>query len=125
MNNNQNHPMVLRGTDVVEVLYNFTQHCFVGEKNEESIDLSVEDYIFTRLLSGSINLLEVHQLPPKHRRLFREVLSQYVIFLQMNENLPFPPSFLDGSSKEQLGLPLLQYINEHRWPFPQMLPSRQ
>jgi len=115
----------IRGTEVMEVLYNFTQCCFIGEKNEEPIDLSVEDYIFERLFSNSLSLLEVHQLPSKYRRLLREIFTQYIIFLEMNRGLPFPPGFLDGSTKEQLALPLLQYIHEHRWPFPQMLPPKQ
>jgi len=113
------------GAQVAEVLYNFTQRCFIGEKSEVPLDLSAEDYVFARLINGSLNLLEVHQLPSKHRRLLREVLTQYIMFLEMNRGLPFPPGFLDGSSKEQLALPLLQYIHEHRWPFPQMLPSKQ
>lgn len=114
---------ILRGADVGEVLYNFTQYCFVGEKGEEPLDLSAEDYIFARLINGPLTVLEVHQLPSKYRRLLREVLTQYIIFLEINRGLPFPPEFLAGSSKEQLALPLLQYIHEHRWPFPQMLRS--
>lgn len=116
---------VLRGADVAEVLYNFTQRCFIGEKDEDPLDLSAEDYVFERLVSGPLNLLEVHQLPSKYRRLLREVFTQYIMFLEMNRGLPFPPGFLDGSAKEKLALPLLQYIHEHRWPFPQMLPSKQ
>lgn len=117
--------MSLRGADVAEVLYNFTQRCFIGEKDKEPLDLSAEDYVFARLTSGPLNLLEVHQLPSKYRRLLREILTQYIMFLEMNRDLPFPSEFLLGSSKEQLALPLLQYIHEHRWPFPQMLPSKQ
>ncbi len=117
--------LVLRGADVAEVLYNFTQRCFIGEKGEEPLDLSAENYVFSRLISGPLNLLEVHQMPTKYRRLLREILTQYIMFLEMNRGLPFPPEFLAGSSKERLALPLLQYIHEHRWPFPQMLPSMQ
>jgi hypothetical protein len=115
---------ILRGTDVSEVLYNFTQCSFIGECNNEPLDLSVEVNFFARLTSSPLNLIEAHQLPPKYRRLLRELLSQYIMFLEMNRDLLFPSGFLDGSSKEQLGLPLLQYIHRHRWPFPQMLPSR-
>ncbi len=115
---------ILRGADVGEVLYNFMQYCFIGEKGEEPLDLSAEDHVFAGFNHGPLTVLEVHQLPSRYRRLLREVLTQYIIFLEMNRGLPFPPEFLAGSSKEQLALPLLQYIHEHRWPFPQMLRSQ-
>lgn len=117
--------MALRGTDVAELLYNFTQCCFIGEPSEEPLDLSAEDYVYGRLISSPFSLLDAHQLSPRYRRLLREVLTQYIMFLRMNRDLPFPPDFLEGSSKEQLGLPLLQYIYKHRWPFPQLLSPRQ
>lgn len=112
-------------TDVEEVLYNFAHGCFAGKREEEPLDLSEEDCFFAILINGPLRLLEVHQLPSKHKHLLRELLTQYIMFLEMNQGLPFPTSFLDGSSKEQLGPPLLQYIHEHRWPFPQMLPLKQ
>ena len=114
----------IQGAEVVEVLYNFTQYCFIGEKDEEPLDLSAEGHVFARLINNPLTVLDVHQLPSKYRRLLREVLTQYIMFLEMNRGLPFPPEFLAGSSKEQLALPLLQYIHEHRWPFPQMLRSK-
>lgn len=115
----------LRGINVSELLYNFTQRCFIGEAATEPLDLSAEGYVYERLASGPLSLLDVHQLPSRYRRVLREILTQYIMFLEMNRDLPFPPDFLDGSSNEQLGIPLLLYINEHRWPFPQLLAPRQ
>ena len=115
----------LRGTIVSELLFNYTQRCFIGEASTEPLDLSAEGFVYERLASGPLSLLEVNQLPPGYRRVLREILSQYIMFLEMNRDLPFPLDFLEGSSNEQLGIPLLLYINEHRWPFPQLLSPRQ
>ncbi|QXP85766.1 tetratricopeptide repeat protein [Methylococcus sp. Mc7] len=113
------------GADVGEAIFNFTQRCFIGERSKEPLDVSAEDFVFARLANGPLTVLDVHQLPSKHKRLVREILTQYVMFLELNRSLPFPPDFLDGTSHERLCPPLLQYICEHRWPFPQMLTSKQ
>lgn len=115
----------LRGTNVSELLCNFTQRCFIGETATEPLDLSAQGYVYERLASGPLSLLDVHQLPPRYRRVLREILTQYIMFLEMNRDPPFPPDFLGDSSNEQLGIPLLLYINKHRWPFPQLLSPRQ
>jgi tetratricopeptide (TPR) repeat protein len=113
--------VALRGAKVAELLYDFTQRCFIGEAATEPLDLSAESYVYERLASGPLSLLDVHQLPSRYQRVVREIFTQYIMFLEMNRDLPFPPDFLEDSSNEQLGIPLLLYINEHRWPFPQLL----
>lgn len=113
------------GSDVGEAIFNFTQRCFTGEGSKEPIDVSAENFVFARLASGPLTVIDVHRLPSKYRRLVREILTQYIMFLELNRSLPFPPDFLDGTSHERLCPPLLQYICEHRWPFPQMLTSKQ
>lgn len=113
----------LSGNQVCELIYNFTQSCFIGEEIEKISDISDQEYVFHRFLHGPLTALEVHQLPVSYQRLIREILMQYIIFLQMNQDLPFPYDFLEGSTNEQLGEPILGYIYEHRWPFPQMLPK--
>lgn len=114
----------LSATKVSELLYNFTQRCFIGEVATEPLDLSAEDFVYERLASGPFSLLDALQLPSRYRRVVREILTQYIMFFEMNCDLPFAGDFLDDSSNEQLGIPLLLYINEHRWPFPQLLPQR-
>jgi hypothetical protein len=111
----------LSGAEVSEVIYNFTQHCFIGEKDSGGVDLSYEDALFKRLVAGPITQVEAHQLPAGQRRVFRELLTQYIMFLEMNKQLPFPPDFLAGSSPDELGRNLLEYVCHYRWPFPQML----
>ena len=123
--NPQKGGMPRRGTEVAELLYTFTQCCFIGEQSEEPLDLTAEAYVYEMLISGPLSVVDVQRLPIKYRQLLREILTQYIMFLKMNRDLPFPTDFLKDSSKEQLGLPLLQYINEHRWPFPQLLPKKQ
>jgi hypothetical protein len=56
------------------------------------------------------------------QRAMYEILTQYLEFTMVSSELQFPPDFLDGSSDETLGEPLLRYITEHGWPFPQQLP---
>lgn len=111
----------LSSADVSEVIYNFTQRCFIGEKEPGDVDLSYEAALFKRLAAGPITQVEAHQLPSGQRRVFRELLTQYITFLEMNKQLPFPPDFLVGSSQDKLGTNLLEYICHYKWPFPQML----
>lgn len=111
----------LSASIVNEVIYNFTQRCFIGERELEDLDLSHEDALFQRLAAGPITQVEAHQLPRGQRRVFRELLTQYIMFLEMNEQLPFPPDFLADSSHDKLGMNLLEYFCHYRWPFPQML----
>jgi tetratricopeptide (TPR) repeat protein len=113
----------LSGSEVNEVIYNFTQRCFIGEREPEDLDLSQEEPLFKRLAAGPITQVDAHQLPQGQRRVFRELLTQYIMFLEMNKQLPFPPDFLTDSSYDELGTQLLEYICHHKWPFPQMLSS--
>lgn len=111
----------LSSAGVSEVIYNFTQRCFIGEKEPGDVDLSYKDALFKRLAAGPITQVEAHHLPSGQRRVFRELLTQYIMFLKMNKQLPFPPDFLVGSSQDKLGTNLLEYICHYKWPFPQML----
>lgn len=111
----------LSSSDVNEVVYNFTQRCFIGEKEPGDVDLSHEDALFKRLAAGPITQVDAHQLPSGQRRVFRELLTQHIMFLEMNKQLPFPPDFLAGSSQDRLGTNLLEYFCHYKWPFPQML----
>ena len=113
----------LLGSDVVALVYNFTQRCFIGEEGSSDVDLSHELGLVRRLESGPISQAEAHQLAQGQRRLFRELLIQYIMFLEMNRELPFPPDFLSDSTQDQLGTNILEYICHHRWPFPQTLPK--
>ena len=112
----------LSSADVSKAIFNFTQRCFIGEEDSEDIELSYEDALFKRLQAGPITQFEAYQLPSGQRRVFRELLTQYIMFLEMNKQLSFPPNFLIDSSSGKLGVNVLEYICHYRWPFPQTLP---
>lgn len=111
----------LTASDVGAVIYNFTQRCFIGEGDQGQVDLSHENSLFHRLEAGPISQVEAHQLPPGQRKVFRELLTQYIMFLEMNKELEFPTEFLSDSNQDRLGTNLLGYICHYKWPFPQML----
>lgn len=106
---------------VQEIIYDFTQRSFIGEKNKSKLNLSKENGFFEFLKNNEIDQIKSHQMSENHRELLKELLSQYIIFFQMNPGLPFPDDFLEGSSKDVLGRPLLDYVCHHKWPFPQTI----
>ena len=110
--------------EVQEILYDFTQRCFVGEQSVGRFDLSRQDRLFDFLSNGELTAMQVHQMSKDEQKLLRELLTQYVMFLQVNQGLPFPDDFLNDSNKMQLGRSVLGYICHYRWPFPQLLTSK-
>ncbi|MCZ6803136.1 MAG: hypothetical protein O7D86_04180 [Proteobacteria bacterium] len=109
-------------TRVNETIYTFSQKAFRSEKlNAQLPDLSLESALFALLSSGSITRAEVKQLSKPLKNLLYHLLTQYIMFLEMNPSLSFPENFMQGSSNKCLGQPLLEYILKHRWPFPQLL----
>ena len=112
---------VITSNEVQELIYDFTQRCFIGEESKVKLNLSKENGMFEFLSNGELTQLQAHQLSKNHKKLLQELLTQYIMFLQMNPELPFPPDFLDGSNNNVLGQKLLSFICEHRWPFPQLL----
>lgn len=106
---------------VQEVIFDFTQRSFIGEKGKEKLNLSKEKGFFDFLKNNEIDQIKAYQMSENHRKLLRELLSQYIIFLQMNPELPFPDEFLEDSSKDVLGRSLLDYMCHYKWPFPQSI----
>lgn len=115
---------VLNASDVTPILFDFSQRCFMGEAASSVLELSAAEFVFERLSAGPLTVQDAHALPPKYKLVLRELLTQYIMFLEMNRELPFPPYFLRDCSADQLGSALLAYICQHRWPFPQMLDAR-
>ncbi len=113
--------IVVTSEEVQEIIYDFAQRSFIGEKGNGKLNLSKEKVFFEFLSNNEIDQIKAHQLSENHRKLLRELLSQYIMFLQMNSELSFPTGFLAGSSNNVLGRALLDYMCEHKWPFPQLL----
>ena len=107
-------------SEVQEVIFAFTQRCFVGQKSTKEPRYSEQQGLFDLLSDGDLTVLQVHAMGETHRDLLRELLTQYIMFLQMNQHLSFPSDFLGTSDNMKLGHQLLEYICRHRWPFPQL-----
>ncbi len=116
---------MLKVDAVAEVVWNFLQAgmktCF-ADTPDGSVEPAAALKVFALLenlefLSGQ----EIADLGAQERVCLKLLLMQYCQFFIMFTDLWFPDDFLDGSSRSQLGKPLLRYMAEHRWPFPQML----
>ena len=105
--------------EVQEILYAFAQRCFIGQNSTRQLRYTEQDGLFALLGEGDLTVSQAYVICEVHCDLLRELLSQYIIFLQMNQHLGFPEGFLDGSDNMRLGRPLLDYLCRHRWPFPQ------
>ncbi|TCJ15232.1 hypothetical protein EZJ19_07955 [Parasulfuritortus cantonensis] len=108
-------------SEVQEIIYDFTQRCFIGEDIKEKFNLSKQNLLFKFLETGDLTVEQVHLMSENHQKILRELLSQYILFLQMNQHLEFPDGFLQNSGKMKLGSGLLEYICHYKWPFPQLL----
>lgn len=107
--------------EVQSVIYAFSQRCFIGEAADGKLNLNKQSGLFKRLGAGEITVVQVHQMNRGHHQLLRELLTQYIMFLQMNQQLSFPENFLAGSSENRLDKQLLEYLCHYKWPFPQLL----
>jgi hypothetical protein len=106
---------------VNECIYNFCMA--LSNQSDKPFDRSGETQLFTLLSNGKpLNINTALKLPETQQRCLNELLKQYTMFLVLNTHLEFPSGFLKDSSHTQLGVPLLAYIHQHAWPFPQMLP---
>lgn len=107
---------------VQEVFYNFTQYAFIGGAiKAEPLDVTHFPTVLTILRSGTLTQQGLAAQPLQVQRVLYELLTQYIMFLTMNPELPFPSDFLAQSSAKALGPQVAAYMAEHEWPFPQML----
>ncbi len=113
---------MLKAEDVCEVVYNFSLGSLRMFAGETELDLDSADWLFSTFKDReAITAEDVVAMPQDEARALYEILTQYIMFLTMNPDLWFPDEFLLGSSDSRLGVSLLRYMAEHRWPFPQML----
>ena len=119
----QFNPIV--GTTVQQALYNFTQYAFIGGAIEtEPFDIKQFPTVVSILRLGSLTQQDLAMQTLSVQRVLYELLTQYIMFLTINPDLPFPPDFLENSNAQVIGPPITAYMAEHAWPFPQMLPQR-
>lgn len=116
----------LSAAKVLDVLYGFDQNAYgpSGPIKVEALPLyrSVEEAVMARLRTDTTwSLQDLMEMGKAEQRLIRELLGQYVMFLAIFNDMRFPVDFLDGSSGDTLGEPVLRYIAKRSWPFPQLL----
>lgn len=111
--------------NVLEIIYSFVQNSFPKSSPEQIVKTNLIENLFSKL--GSIKNLHNNDILTKfnidEQTLLYELLMQYIMFFTLFDELTFPDNFLDGSSSFELGEPLLFYIVEHQFPFPQQLPQ--
>lgn len=117
-------PKLVSASDVQTLLYNFAQRAFIGVAIQKiPFEQSKTLAVMSILESGSLSQNALAMLPIDTQRVIYELLTQYIMFVSMNLQLTFPTGFLRNSNENNLGHPVLAYMREHEWPFPQMLPA--
>jgi hypothetical protein len=86
-----------------------------------SITPEAENWLFERLTDEPITIKEALSASQENQRVLSELLTQYVMFFHLNKHLKYPPEFLNGTSETVLGVHLIRYMAEQRWPFPHLL----
>lgn len=107
-----------KAKQVQKIIYDFTQ--LMGKPNRKA-NGSSHQWLFKRLTQEPLTIKEAISLPIERKADMYELLSQYIIFLSLFEDLQFPDGFTADSSEIVLGRQVLSYMAEHRWPFPQQV----
>lgn len=103
---------------VQKILYEFVQ--LMGS-TKGALSAQSQEWLFERLKQGPITIKEAIDLPLERKVALAELLQQYIIFLGLFSDLTFPNGFTVGSSETVLSYNILNYMLEHRWPFPQLI----
>ncbi len=107
-----------------QILWDFSQNAFPGGAIKDTVKLPIDSISRLQKVLTDLEVLSLRDLAllgQEEQRIIFEMLVQYIMFLQLNNELVFPPGFLDDSSSSRLGSGVLSYIRHYRWPFPQML----
>ncbi len=116
---------MIKSENVLEIIYNFVQNSFPKSFPSQIVKTNLIDGLFTKLKANknlhSNDVLTKFNID--EQTLLYELLMQYIMFFTLFDELTFSDNFLDGSSSLELGEPLLAYIVEHQFPFPQQLPQ--
>lgn len=116
---------MLEAEDVRAVLYEFSLNTLRKHTGESGIPLDTgcaERLFSSFLVRGNMTAMDIKGMADIEARALSEILTQYIMFLSMFTDLTFPDWFLQGSNRTALGAPVLRYMAEHRWPFPELSP---
>ncbi|MGL4902155.1 MAG: hypothetical protein ACRC3I_03705 [Cetobacterium sp.] len=109
-------------TDVREILFNFAQAAFHKSQNKLKkavMSKETEAWMFNRFKEPApLTLREVANLPANKQKQIAQLLTEYISFFSVFPHLSFAPHLTLGSSTKELGVPLLQYFQDIRWPLP-------
>lgn len=114
---------MIKSENVLEIIYNFVQNSFSKPSPSQIIKINLVEGLFTKLKANkNLHSNDVFtKFNIDEQTLLYELLTQYIMFFTLFDELTFPDNFLDDSSSFELGEPLLAYIVEHQFPFPQQL----
>jgi hypothetical protein len=107
--------------DVNKIIYEFVQNFLKESINGQQYYQELETKVFSLMYEKCLNKDIIERLNTKERSMLCLLLSQYIVFLTTNQDLKFPPWFLDNKRKGTIPYNILLYILKHKWPFPQML----
>lgn len=115
----------MKSDNVLEIIYSFVQNSFSKSSPSQIVKTNLIEGLFTKLKANkklhSNDVLTKFNID--EQTLLYELLTQYIMFFTLFDELTFPDNFLDNSSSFELGEQLLAYIVEHQFPFPQQLPQ--
>jgi hypothetical protein len=120
----KNLTITFRSTVLMKPISQFGQSAFgptVNVLRLLPLGTQTEAWLFDRLLQMPLSLQEAISLPQKYKRAVHGLLCQYTSVLYMNKYIELPFDILEGTSQNELGVPLMRYMAENRWPFPHML----
>lgn len=107
---------------VAKIIYDFVQDNLGKYVSEKDFNPELEQKIFSLMYEDHLTEDIIRHLNEQERIMLCSLLTQYILFLTMNEeNLKFPGWFLQNKRKGTIPFNILHYIELHRWPYPQML----
>lgn len=116
---------MIKSENALEIIYSFVQNSFSKSSPYQIVKTNLIESTFTKLEANknlhSNDVLTKFNID--EQTLLYELLTQYIMFFTLFDELTFPDNFLNGSSSLELGETLLAYIVEHQFPFPQQLPQ--
>lgn len=101
--------------DVQQVIFEFTQRCFVQGVPAEVMTPDALSWVRDCLReSSALTPAAVAAWPAAHQRALYEILQAAIVMLGLQPPFHFPNGDLDGSSASGLGQPLMRGLSSAR-----------